>query len=108
MLVVPCHVVNSSPQVFYLQMIQARDSSEVSFDRNWTEYKMGFGNVTATHWLGNNQIYRLTRTHDQVLLIVLKTQSNVFTISYSNFSIASEEDFYRLRISDVQEQSKDY
>ncbi|XP_062615421.1 fibrinogen beta chain-like isoform X2 [Saccostrea cucullata] len=32
-------------------VIQRRQSGDVSFERNWEEYKMGFGDVSTSYWI---------------------------------------------------------
>ena len=34
-------------------MIQRRYNETVDFDRNWDEYKNGFGSAYGEYWLGN-------------------------------------------------------
>ena len=41
-------------------IIQRRESGTVHFDRNWNEYRDGFGDVTGELWLGNDRLHRLT------------------------------------------------
>ena len=58
-----------------LQVIQRRgDYGEPreSFNRNWDEYKFGFGDPSQEFWLGNENIYMLTRTNEYELRIELE------------------------------------
>lgn len=34
------------------QVIQHRSTGNVNFDRDWDEYKRGFGSPDGDHWLG--------------------------------------------------------
>ena len=43
-----------------------------SFNRNWDEYKFGFGDPSQEFWLGNENIYMLTRTNEYELRIELE------------------------------------
>ena len=36
----------------------------VDFYRNWANYKLGFGDVNAEHWLGNDKINILLNATD--------------------------------------------
>ena len=35
-----------------VQVIQRRMSNKVSFDRGWTAYKKGFGDLKGSYWFG--------------------------------------------------------
>ena len=37
-----------------------RENGKTNFDRNWDDYKRGFGNMSAEFWLGNARIHALT------------------------------------------------
>ena len=41
-------------------MFQRRFDGSVNFDRNWTEYRDGFGELTGEFWLGNEKLRQLT------------------------------------------------
>ena len=41
-------------------VVQRRMDGSENFFRNWTEYKVGFGDLHKEHWLGNEQIFHLT------------------------------------------------
>ncbi len=49
-------------------VIQRRVDGNESFQRNWTEYANGFGNVSADHWAGNILISQLTTSEEQMEL----------------------------------------
>lgn len=56
-------------------MIQRRDDfgePRETFNREWNDYKHGFGNPEAEFWLGNENIYMLTNTDDHMLRIELE------------------------------------
>jgi len=38
--------------VIILQVIQRRINASLDFDRSWTEYRYGFGDVDGNFWLG--------------------------------------------------------
>lgn len=42
-------------------VIMQRINGSLSFDRNWTDYRNGFGDVDGEHWIGLENIYRITK-----------------------------------------------
>ncbi|XP_063437154.1 fibrinogen-like protein A [Mytilus trossulus] len=82
-------------------VIQRRFNGSVDFYRNWEEYKSGFGNVNGEHWLGNENIYQMTRGSSYVLRIDLQAfDGNTAYVKYFNFTIADETDDYRLTLGE--------
>lgn len=73
----------------------------VDFYRNWANYRLGFGELTAEHWLGNENLYILLSLHDVNELWIDMQSANDLTsyARYDNFSIASESDNYTLSVS---------
>eukprot|EP00057_Strongylocentrotus_purpuratus_P021082 XP_011675556.1 PREDICTED: ficolin-2-like [Strongylocentrotus purpuratus] len=66
---------------------------------NWSEYKSGFGNVSSEHWLGNDNIHRLSRNKTYELRIDLEDfDGKTRYATYSNFSIADEASKYTLAL----------
>ena len=60
---------------FAFQVIQRRGNygePRESFNRNWDEYKYGFGSPEKEFWLGNENIHMLTRSNDYELRIDLE------------------------------------
>ncbi|XP_066983324.1 angiopoietin-2 isoform X1 [Macrobrachium rosenbergii] len=56
-------------------VIQRRDDfgePRETFNREWDDYKHGFGNPEAEFWLGNENIYMLTNTDDYMLRVELE------------------------------------
>ena len=70
----------------------------VDFYRNWQNYKLGFGNVNAEHWLGNDKIYELISSHNNnELRFDLEAVDNTKVYAqYSTFRIGDESAKYRL------------
>ncbi|VDI31551.1 Hypothetical predicted protein [Mytilus galloprovincialis] len=82
-------------------VIQRRFNGSVDFYRNWEEYKSGFGNVAGEHWLGNENIYQLTRGNSYVLRIDLQAfDGTKGYVKYFTFTIAERTDDYRLSIGE--------
>ena len=80
-------------------MIQKRFDGSIDFDRNWADYKNGFGDVCGEYWLGNDVIHQLTSHFNYTLKIVLTDWDNVTKfILYTLFRVANEGDDYRLTL----------
>ena len=82
-------------------VFQRRQDGSVDFYRDWSDYKVGFGNLSGEFWLGLDKIHRLTKSNQMVLIIDMMDfgGSNVYA-KYQSFSVASESDNYRLNIGD--------
>ncbi|XP_018541609.1 angiopoietin-1 isoform X1 [Lates calcarifer] len=78
-------------------VIQRREDGSVDFQRTWKEYKMGFGSVSAEHWLGNEYVYQLTSQRQYALRVELTDWDGHQAFSlYDRFQIGSEKQNYRL------------
>ncbi|XP_059140062.1 ficolin-2-like [Physella acuta] len=81
-------------------VFQRRVSGTVDFYRNWTEYKNGFGNFSSGNfYLGNENIYLITSKRQHELRVDLTMNGVNYFAKYSNFSITSKDDGYRLQVS---------
>ncbi|KAK7125192.1 hypothetical protein R3I94_019284 [Phoxinus phoxinus] len=78
-------------------VIQRREDGSVDFQRTWKEYKMGFGSVSAEHWLGNEFVHILTNQRQFGLRVELSDWDGHQAFSqYDSFHIDSEKHNYRL------------
>eukprot|EP00058_Branchiostoma_floridae_P003908 XP_002589396.1 hypothetical protein BRAFLDRAFT_77839 [Branchiostoma floridae] len=67
-------------------VIQRRQDGWVPFNRNWEEYKLGFGNKNGEYWLGNDNIHFLTNQKNYRLRIdLLDWQGESRWAEYSTF-----------------------
>ena len=86
-------------------VIQRRLDGRTSFERKWDEYKAGFGNIGGEFWLGNNNIYHLTKAEaapkNSSLLINMKYENQKKTVYalYNKFRIDDEAVKYKLNVS---------
>ncbi|XP_074392458.1 fibrinogen-like protein 1 isoform X1 [Zonotrichia albicollis] len=81
-------------------VIQRRQDGSVDFNRTWSEYKEGFGDLNGEFWLGNDNIHRMTSQGDYSLRIDLEDWNNKHKHAfYQVFSIEDEENFYRLHVA---------
>ncbi|KAL6456940.1 hypothetical protein MHYP_G00339030 [Metynnis hypsauchen] len=76
-------------------VLQHRFDGSVDFHRSWKEYKMGFGDPSGEHWLGNDVIHLLTTSQDYTLQVQLKDmEGNQAYSQYDRFHIEGEEKKY--------------
>ncbi|KAK0076088.1 hypothetical protein PV326_011079 [Microctonus aethiopoides] len=84
------------------RVIQRRDDfgdSKENFNRDWADYKNGFGDPAREFWLGNENIYMLTNNEDYSLRVELEDfEGNKRYAQYSHFKIYSEGEYYKLEI----------
>ena len=82
-------------------VIQRRQQGNENFDRGWSEYREGFGDLNGEFWLGLEKIYRLTASAQDTLLQVNMTDfegGKVFA-AYSHFSLGPGTTEYKLVVS---------
>ncbi|XP_056154566.1 angiopoietin-2b isoform X2 [Lampris incognitus] len=78
-------------------VLQHRINGSVDFHRGWRDYKMGFGEPSGEHWLGNDVIHKLTSSKDYSLHVQLKDREGNDAFShYDHFHIDGEERSYSL------------
>ncbi|XP_061178310.1 angiopoietin-4-like [Saccostrea echinata] len=61
-------------------VIQTRFDGSTDFEREWKDYKEGFGEASEEYWLGNAAIHDLTDSRKQELWIDLQTSQLEFRI----------------------------
>ncbi|XP_022909321.1 angiopoietin-2 [Onthophagus taurus] len=83
-------------------VIQRRDDfnePRENFNRDWNDYKNGFGDPAKEFWLGNENIYMLTNNEEYILRVELEDfEGNKRYAQYSHFKIYSEAEYYKLEI----------
>ncbi|XP_048355373.1 angiopoietin-2-like isoform X3 [Sphaerodactylus townsendi] len=77
-------------------VIQRRKDGSVDFQRNWKEYKMGFGSPHGEYWLGNEFVHLLTTQGSYSLHVRLQDWENneVYSL-YDHFFLGPEKQNYR-------------
>ncbi|XP_053502224.1 fibrinogen like 1B isoform X3 [Ictalurus furcatus] len=81
-------------------VVQKRCNGKVDFNRDWEEYKNGFGHFKSRKdefWLGNDHIHSLLYRGEKVMKIDLMDWNGEKSYAmYDNFKVADEKDKYRL------------
>ena len=85
-------------------VIQRRVDDKIDFQRNWHDYKHGFGDLTGNLWIGLENMHILAgHSKGTTLRIDLKhllKRNTTFHAKYGTFTIADDTDGYRLKVSD--------
>ncbi|XP_061386490.1 angiopoietin-related protein 6-like [Musca vetustissima] len=78
--------------------ILRRQDGSVDFNRNWMDYKLGFGNPDADFFIGLEMLHRLTSNgKPKELLVVLVDYENETRFArYDKFRIGSESEKYAI------------
>ncbi|XP_034481254.1 fibrinogen-like protein 1 [Drosophila innubila] len=78
-------------------IILRRMDGSVNFNRNWTEYKNGFGDLNGEFFLGLDKIFEITAERRQELLVLLEDYQGVNAFEkYDVFAIGNEDQQYEL------------
>ena len=80
-------------------VMQNRFDGSVNFSRLWEEYKTGFGDLNREFWLGNEIVHQLSKQKSakkEFWVQGMWFDGNITYRKYTNFSLASEEEFYRI------------
>ena len=85
-------------------VIQRRVNGDISFNRNWTAYRNGFGKLSSgSFWLGLQNIHEITNSNDNAVYeLYIGMESFIPTqvaSAYSSFSLGDEDSKYALTIS---------
>lgn len=85
-------------------VIQRRSDGSENFNRDWNDYKNGFGNFVqknGEYWLGNENLHLLTTQGDYTLKIDLADfERNSRYAQYKNFKVGDEKNSYELNIGE--------
>ena len=81
-------------------VFQRRSKVEITFNRGWTAYREGFGELDGDFWLGNDKLHRLTARGQVALRVELQDWRNERAhAKYGRFSVASEAQSYTLKVA---------
>lgn len=89
-------------------VIQQRQSTDVNFNQNFRNYKLGFGSFSGNFWLGLENLYKITHQpliSDQnkfkkfkLKIEMFDWENNFVYAEYDEFSVSDESDGYRLTL----------
>uniref|UniRef100_A0A182F5C1 Fibrinogen C-terminal domain-containing protein n=1 Tax=Anopheles albimanus TaxID=7167 RepID=A0A182F5C1_ANOAL len=65
-------------------VIQHRFNGSLSFNRDWSAYRDGFGHVGGEHWLGLERVSQFTKEQQCELLVELKDFNNTYKYARYN------------------------
>ncbi|XP_052865689.1 angiopoietin-related protein 1-like [Anopheles cruzii] len=79
-------------------VIQYEIDRSLDFNRNWTEYRDGFGDIEQEFWIGLERMYQLTSRRPYELMIEVETRSGKHAYGrYAAFEVGSETEQYKLK-----------
>lgn len=80
--------------------IQRRLSGTMNFDKNWTEFKNGFGVPQNAYWIGTDVIHHLTNRQPYSMYVIFKLNNgSIFHQKYADFSVGDESTNYQLHLA---------
>ena len=80
-------------------VFQKRLNGSVDFYLYWSDYKVGFGDLSGEFWLGLDKIYRLTSNNNNVLRVDLEDfEGNTRFAHYNMFGVMNENNMYKLNL----------
>lgn len=80
-------------------VIQRRKIGLTSFNRDWKQYKHGFGSIRGDFWLGNEHIFRLTRQPTVLRIELEDWEGESRYAEYAFFTLSNELNSYKLFIA---------
>jgi hypothetical protein len=81
-------------------LIFRRVGNVVNFNRNWNDYKEGFGNLAGSYWWGTERLYNVTQNRTNLVLRIdmMDWDDNTAYAEYDNFTVGPESDGFRLNV----------
>ena len=76
-----------------------RINSQLSFDKNWREFKEGFGDLNKDFWAGLELIHTLTKTGQWEMRVDYQKNDKTWSyLHYNQFSVGSASEEYPLTV----------
>lgn len=74
--------------------------SVVNFNRNWNDYKVGFGNLGGSYWWGTERLYNVTANRTNLVLRIdmMDWDNKTAYAEYENFQVGSEDEQFKLTV----------
>ena len=91
-------------------VIQRRVDASVSFEKGWSWYVNGFGDVNGNYWMGLEAIHDLTSAQQMSLQIdIVQENTEPLSITYHRFHVGDAASEYLLTIdNDAHSGTSDY
>ena len=76
-----------------------KKGSLVNFNRNWTDYEKGFGDLTAEFWYGLDEMHCLTQRGQWEMRVDYQFNNKTWSyLHYNQFSVGSANEEYPLTV----------
>ncbi|XP_023563678.1 angiopoietin-4 [Octodon degus] len=81
-------------------VIQRRENGKVNFNRNWEDYKQGFGDPAGEYWLGNEAVHQLSSSTIYSLRVELEDWGgSTSQENFKHFQLGSKEEYYKIFVN---------
>lgn len=80
-------------------VLQHRQHGSVSFNRGWTDYVTGFGDLRGDFWLGLEYIHLLTTSSVHVIIDMKANHRDLIRYSYDHFQVKNANSSYQLLVA---------
>ena len=78
-------------------VMQKRFDGSEDFNRDWADYKKGFGNVHGEHWLGNEFVHQYTSSYEaEMIAQATSFDDQLYTVDF-NFALTGEGTGYKFK-----------
>ena len=97
----PSYVVQAATMSGWILMQQNLCDGSQNFKRHWIEFRNGFDDSHGNFWVGNEKLHQLTSSARWKLRIEIQAADTKiwYYAEYSSFTLNSESDSYRIRVS---------